>query len=158
MTAPTLFGMRCAEQVCVEAGEDLPRAIALVAAARATVAAQTGQRLAERNVILCNSAACYRRFGGGAERTISYPWLGMIVAGPVWRDYIIRHELVHWVQFSTFGALATMRMPVWKREGMAYALSKAPEDDIPEQYLPLIMTYRKWQGARPDDAIWAHDN
>jgi hypothetical protein len=154
LAAPGLFGLECAERVCVEQVEDLRQARELFATAAAAVETQTGLAVPRLNAVLCRSEDCYRRFGGGDERAISYPFLGTVIAGRSWQDYIIRHELIHWLQFEHFGAFETMRQPVWFREGMAYALSGAPDHDIPEPFKPWMAQYRGWQGERSPAAIF----
>lgn len=148
MLEPALFGLTCNQSVCVERSGDLDAALTLVTAARADVIALTDLQVPDLKIVLCRTADCYRLFGGGAERAISYPFLGMIVAGRSWQDYIIRHELIHWLQFGHFGAIETMTLPVWFREGMAYELSGAPDWDIPEPFRPWMAQYRHWQGER----------
>ncbi len=155
LAAPSLFGLHCVERVCTELEEDLAAAQGLVAKAAADVRAQTGLAIPQLNAALCRSDDCYRRFGGGDERAISYPFLGMAIAGHSWQDYIIRHELIHWLQFQHFGAIETMSHPIWFREGMAYALSSAPDWDIPDAFKTWMAQYRDWQAGRPDNTLFA---
>lgn len=154
LVGPLMFGLSCSEQVCVEEAGDITHAIKLMSAASKEVEALTGQTLPSRRMVLCSTSQCYQNFGGGQERAISFPWLGTVVAGPVWQRHIIRHELIHWLQFERFGAVETMSHPVWFREGMAYALSGAPDWDIPDHYQPMIAQYRRWQGQWDVDQIW----
>lgn len=154
LAAPSLFGLECSERVCVEQAEDMPQASELFASAAAAVETQTGLVVPRLNAVLCRSETCYRKFGGGEERAISYPFLGMVVAGRSWQDYIVRHELIHWLQFEYFGAFETMAQPVWFREGMAYALSGAPGHDIPDLFKSWMVQYLGWQGERSPTAIF----
>lgn len=144
MLAPEQFGLTCAQNLCVEKPGDLDVAMVLVTAAKADVIELAGLQVPDLKIVMCRTADCYRRFGGGSERAISFPYLGMIVAGHSWQDYIIRHELIHWLQFEHFGAVETMRLPGWLREGMAYDLSGAPDWDIPQPFKPWIGQYRRW--------------
>ncbi len=154
LAAPQVFGLFCAEQICVEAAQDLRRAQDLVSAASEEVEGLTEQTLPSLNIVLCSTLRCYQNFGGDQERAISFPWLGTVVSGPDWHDHIVRHELIHWLQFERFGAVATMLHPMWFREGMAYSLSGAPDWDIPEHYQPVIARYRRWQGQRDVERLW----
>ena len=155
MVGANLFGMTCSQSLCVETPDDLDVALALVTAAKADVSAQVGLQVPDLKIVMCRTADCYRRFGGGAERAMSYPYLGMIVAGRSWQDYIIRHELVHWLQFEHFGAFETMSLPLWLREGMAYELSGAPEWDVPTPFKPWIEQYRDWKGDRSAGEVFS---
>lgn len=155
LAAPTLFGTHCSGRVCSELPEDLPEASALIEGAAADVEAQTGLPTPSLKAILCRTDDCYRRFGGQDERAISYPFLGMVIAGHSWQDYILRHELIHWLQFQHFGAIETMNLPIWFREGMAYALSGAPDSDIPEPFKPWVKQYQDWQGERSSASVFS---
>jgi hypothetical protein len=148
LIAPGIFGMTCAGHVCVEAPDDLAEAGTLVAGAVAAVQAQAGLPVPDPRFVMCRSERCYQSFGGGAERAISYPFLGTLIAGHSWQDYIIRHELIHWLQFEHFGAFETMAHPAWFREGMAYALSGAPSWDVRDAFRPWQAQYLEWQGKR----------
>ncbi|MBJ3785467.1 hypothetical protein [Devosia sediminis] len=148
LVAPTLFGVTCADRICVERANDLPQARALIKAAIDDLEDQIGLAVPELAVVLCRTEACYRGFGGGAERAISFPFLGMLIAGRSWQDYIVRHELIHWLQFEHFGAVETMSYPAWFREGMAYALSDAPAWDVPQPFKPWADQFVTWRGDR----------
>lgn len=154
LAAPQILGLSCLERTCVEDAEDLQRAQDLVRAAVREVEVLTGQTVPPLTLVLCSTSECYKSFGGDRERAISFPWLGAVISGPDWQDYIIRHELIHWLQFDRYGAVETMSHPTWFREGMAYALSGAPDWDIPEHYQPMISRYRGWQEQRNLDGLW----
>ncbi len=155
LAAPGFFGAVCSDRVCAEHGADLDEAKALFAAASSAAQSRTGLAIPALNVVMCRSNECYRSFGGGTERAISFPYLGTVIAGRSWQDYIVHHELVHWLQFEHFGAFQTMGFPVWFREGMAYALSGAPDWDIPEAFKPWMAQFREWQSALPVSDIFA---
>lgn len=148
IATPQLFGMHCAAQVCTEDEQDLAAALELFRSARGEVEALADTKLPNLHAVMCKSDACYARFGGGAERAISFPFLGMVVAGRSWQNYIVRHEMIHWLQFEHFGAFETMSYPAWFREGMAYALSEAPASDIPPEFVQWMAQYREWEGKR----------
>lgn len=142
---PHLNGVVCDGPVCVEDPEQMARAAelyrnSLEALSRAKISLE-----ARPIFVYCSSTTCYRSFGGGNERAISFPYLGTVIAPTSWQRYITMHELVHWYQFEKIGAVATMLKPEWFREGMAYVYSGAPETDIPEHYLPMMERYRQWQ-------------
>ena len=155
MLGPQLFGLTCSKNVCVETPGDLEPALAIFTEAKADVIELAGLQVPDLKIVMCRTAECYRRFGGGEERAMSYPYLGMIVAGHSWQDYIIRHELAHWLQFEHFGAVETMRLPVWFREGMAYDLSGAPDWDIPQPFKSWMGQYRDWQGSRSAGEVFS---
>ena len=92
--------------------------------------------------VYCITAECYQSFGGGKERAISFPYLGTIISEESWQGYITQHELVHWYQFQELGAVKTMLVPEWFREGMAYYYSGAPNGGIPKHYFKQIEKFK----------------
>lgn len=157
MAAPPLFGLHCEGPVCVEDPKDASEAKALYRDALNHIGEHVKPLKADPRFIFCRTQSCYQRFGGGQERAISYPYLGTIIAPQSWQAYIVKHELVHCLQFQEYGAYQTMEKPVWLREGMAYALSGAPESDIPEAHMPLVRQYETWQQGKSAQQIWDAD-
>jgi hypothetical protein len=148
LLVPEWNGVTCTRSVCSDDPARLQHAVSLYRTTLGTFRVE-GRPFDHRpRFIYCTTALCYRNFGGGNERAISYPYLGTLIAPTSWQDYITRHELVHWVQFKELGAVTTMRTPVWFREGMAYALSGAPDSDIPDHYRPMIERYERWSAEK----------
>lgn len=145
---PELNGMYCQGAVCTDDPNRLKEVSALYAEAFDSLSVYGARLDRQPTFVYCTTEASYRSFGGGNERAISYPYLGTLIGPASWQDYITRHELVHWVQFRKLGALTTMQSPEWFREGMAYALSGAPESDIPAHYLPMIARYLDWSDGK----------
>jgi hypothetical protein len=138
-----VFGVQCIDFICYENGTDRQSVEQLYHAAANDISRLHLLKSRPR-FIFCVTSTCYRAFGGGNERAISYPFLGTVIAPDSWQPYIVKHEMVHWLQFQEFGALGTMRKPFWLREGMAYSLSAAPAWDIPQQHSKLVLQYEAW--------------
>lgn len=147
------LGVRCVDSLCYEKEIDRLSAERLYRSAVSDVARLHPLSSSPR-FIFCRTTTCYQRFGGGKERAISYPFLGTIIAPASWQPYIVRHELVHWLQFQEFGAFGTMQMPLWLREGMAYSLSEAPAWDIPEDHRKWVLRYEAWAKEKAIKDVW----
>jgi hypothetical protein len=153
VTIPAALGLYCHETLCVEHPADYPHAQIVYEQALLDVNTTVKKINESPRFIFCKSDACYKKFGGGAERAISYPYLGTILSGNSWQIYIVKHELIHWLQFQELGAIQTMRTPLWFREGMAYSLSGAPLNDVPPSHLPLMTQYQAWVQGRGN--VWS---
>jgi hypothetical protein len=152
--APELHGMTCADAVCVEQTERLAEATALYAAALARIDAR-GTPLRERpRMTFCATDACYRAFGGGAERAINYPWVGSLIAPTSWAPHFVRHELIHALQGQQLGEIGMLRKPAWFREGMAYAWSEPPAEDMPDAFVPLRERFEAWVAGIDAQRLW----
>lgn len=154
LLVPELHSMHCKDSVCVEDINALNKAETLYKTALAGLEKQGLLLNSNPRFVYCSTDQCYKNFGGENERAISYPFLGTIIAPASWQTYISQHELIHWIQFETLGAIATMQAPEWFREGMAYKFSDAPDTDIPEYYFPLIKQYTTWHAEKSWEDIW----
>jgi hypothetical protein len=144
LLVPQWNGVHCAQSVCSDNPSRLAKATAIYDEVLDRLDVHGVSVAGRPTFVYCTTDRCYRSFGGGQERAISYPFLGTLIAPTSWQDYITRHELVHWIQFRELGAVTTMQKPEWFREGMAYVLSNAPVSDIPEHYLPMMAQYEVW--------------
>jgi len=145
---PTFVGVKCHNAVCIDDPNRLETAQSLYAAALQNLQSKGIATPLNPRFVYCSTAECYKAFGGGNERAISFPFLGAVIAPESWQVYITQHEFVHWLQFTELGAIATMRKQEWFREGMAYYFSDAPVADIPPHYLPMIERYQQWHGEK----------
>ena len=133
----------CGENICVEDQNDF---LALNLLFQETIDSIKAKGLDNANLpyfVFCKSQTCYSQFGGRSEIAISFPWLGTVVSLEGWNKTIIKHELIHWVQFENFGPVTTMLMPEWFREGMAYSLSGAYNNQIPSHYREGVKMYKE---------------
>lgn len=142
LLAPQAYGMYCRMNICVESQELFEEAERLFRKAKDDLAVTGIVILRDPRIVYCKTNKCYKSFGGGRERAISFPYLGVIISEASWQGYITKHELIHWYQFQELGSIKTMLVPDWFREGMAYHYSGAPNSDIPEHYLEDIEKFK----------------
>ena len=80
LLAPELNGVTCSESVCVDDAMHLSQAKALYESAHEHVSSRLTPLTDRPLMVFCSTAACYRSFGGGSERAITYPKLGSLIA------------------------------------------------------------------------------
>ena len=133
MLAPETFGLSpVAKNIYVEAGtEQAAKDEIQKAVARAEIAirAAYGRVQSRPVVIVCASRDCYGAFGG-SKNTLggSFIFINRLLLSPEGNNWhFIAHEWSHRELFSRLSLRAWWQMPVWFDEGLAVAISEAPE-------------------------------
>lgn len=152
---PELNGVACSESVCVDDIERMREAKALYDSAHDYVSAELSPLANRPLMVFCSHAKCYRSFGGGLERAITYPNIGSLIAPTSWSPHFARHELIHALQAQELGPVRMLRGPEWFREGMAYSVSKPPADDMPPQFWTFRDQYEEWAAGFEGTEIWS---
>ena len=130
---PEAFGLTClTDNLCVEDMSTVAEATKLRDDALRFVAVNVGPIDQPPRVLFCRSEDCFARFGDPAVAALYFWGLDtLLINDKGWRDYIVRHELIHHWQVEQFGALQASRLPRWYIEGMAYSISQDPRDPLP---------------------------
>jgi len=130
LLAPELFGLvPIGERLYVEQGTDAAKQDALrvaVARAEASIRDAFGSLQSRPVIHACFSAQCLAAFGG--EGTFAKVYVDRILLsarGTNWQ--FIAHEWSHAELFSRLSLSGWRRTPNWFDEGLAVALSEAPE-------------------------------
>lgn len=155
LLAPEWHGLVCRDSVCVDDAAKLAQATALYEAALADVGAALGAVDGRPLMVFCSARDRYRAFGGGAERAITYPHLGSLIAPESWAPYFARRELIHVLRMQRLGAMRMLSAPAWFREGMAYSLSAPPPEDMPEAFVAWRTEYEGWAAGIAPTALWS---
>ncbi len=143
--APQLEGLTCRGSVCVDDPSRGAEALALYRDAVQQVQASVGTLDTMPRAVFCSTAACSEKFGFTAVLAYTVGTSAIVISHRAWRPYLIRHELIHYLQNERLGSIrAWLFKPVWFREGMAYAMSGDPRVPLPE---PL-------EGYRSQFEIW----
>ena len=151
---PERYGLICTAQlVCIDDLSRLNEAVALRQEAAAFVTRTLGPFRTQPRVLFCATEACYAQFADVRTRGINFGTRGAVIGPRGWRDYIVRHELIHHLQNERFGELRTATLPGWYVEGMAYSLSADPRRPLPgddierwrAQYEAWIAAGNTWQ-------------
>jgi len=124
LACPQCFGLvPIADQVYAEPDldpEQRDRMLAMITAARRKIVAGYGSDSGTPRILVCRSADCYRRIGGGAEAGVAIMNRGLILAPRGADPVIATHELSH-VEFHRRSGSATV--PQWFDEGLAVVIS-----------------------------------
>jgi hypothetical protein len=90
----------------------------MIEAASRRVAAFYGEQTTHPRVLICSTAACYRRIGGGGEKGRALRTGALLLAPAGANETIAAHELSH-LEFHERLGSARDRVPHWFDEGLA---------------------------------------
>lgn len=148
--------MRCVgERICTDDVSRHADAARLYAAARDFVTASVGNFEAEPRVVFCATQACFRSFGFDRAAAHTIGVSGIVLAPRGWKDYVLRHEMIHHLQAERLGVIRQWRMPGWFSEGMAYAFSEDPRPNLGPPSQGHRSRFRTWYRAVDKEKLWA---
>ena len=152
--APTLNGVTCVAQVCVED----PSKLALAQALQHNAIAAVGRKLVPLKqaplTVFCSTRTCYQSFGGGMERGAAILNWGVILPPESWVAHIVEHEYIHILQAQQLGLLGRERTPLWFKEGMPFLISAPPAYDLPAYARPFVAQYKAWEQKEGRSNVW----
>lgn len=155
VVAPELVGIACDQApVCVDDPARLQAAQQLYAEGMAFVAHDVSPLAGAPRFIFCATQACADAFGLGARSAVTVGTWGTVVGPRAWKDYYVRHELIHHLQGQRLGVLQRMLKPTWLIEGMAYALSQDPRSPLAEPWEGHRAQFKAWYGRIAKDRLW----
>jgi len=133
--SPEKAGMTCPDAtLCIEDTARLAQARALRAEGARFVQARFGAFERQPRVLFCTTPECSAKFGMDGPIALTFGTAGIVIGHRGWRDYVIRHEMIHHRQGEVFGPTQTsLVLPKWFIEGAAYALSEDPRRPLPRQ-------------------------
>ena len=153
--APELAGVSCvSEFICTNDVARHEEATILYDEAYEFVVSSVGTIERKPRVVFCSTQACFRSFGfdKSAARTVG---LSGIVLGPRgWKDYYLRHEMVHHLQAERLGVIRLWLMPDWFTEGMAYVFSEDPRPEIAEPSQGYRSEFERWYRSVDRRDLW----
>ncbi|WP_240980107.1 hypothetical protein [Ramlibacter agri] len=153
--APTLVGVTCVRSnVCVD---DLARsgdAQALYDEAVAFVSARLAPMDRPPRIVFCWTQRCAEAFGLGDRAAVMMGTWGAVIGPRAWTYWIVRHELIHYVQARHLNALAMLLKPRWLVEGMAYALSEDPRQPLAEPWESDRRRFLAWYAHVGPERMW----
>ena len=144
--SPELFGLtRIAADVYIEQDADDVRKVALTDAvikARNAIKLAYGDIHAHPKISACITEECFWKFGGRGEFAKVYGTL-VLLSPRALNWHFIAHEWSHAEMITRLNLSAWKRMPQWFDEGLAVAISEAPEHSEDHwQYLVMTDTPR----------------
>lgn len=109
-------------------------------------------------VIFCSTVACAESFGLGARSAVTVARFGTVIGPNAWKNYYVRHEMIHVLQAEQIGVIRLLFKPEWFIEGMAYTLSDDPRDKLIEPFETDRKLFRTWYQAIGKDSVWSAAN
>lgn len=152
--APTLNGMTCVAQVCVEEASKLALAQTLQHSAVEAVGRKLVPLEQAPLTVFCSTRECYQSFGGGMERGAAILDWGVILPPESWVAHIVEHEYIHMLQAQQLGLLGREATPLWFKEGMPFLISAPPAHDLPAYARPLVAQYQTWEQKEGRSHVW----
>lgn len=153
--APSLVGIGCvSETVCTDDLSKSQDAVALYAEAHHFVSVTLNPFKTQPKVIFCATDRCADAFGLGARSAVTVGHFGSVIGPRAWKNYYVRHELIHVAQAEQLGTIALLFKPQWFVEGMAYGLSEDPRPTLAESYESDQVTFRKWLQTIDRRDLW----
>ncbi len=154
--APELvIGVTCLEDIiCTDDVSRVTEVENLYKDARSFVESSIAKFSVSPRVVFCTSMNCYNRFGFSRASAKSIGGLGIVVGPNGFRDYYIRHEMIHYLQVENLGLYRQWRSPEWFKEGMAYSLSKDPRVALSEPFQQYRDLFDNWYQSIEKSRLW----
>lgn len=154
--APGLVGVHCVSAtICTDDPAHLGDARALYEEAQAFVSRQVAPIGEPPKVIFCWTQQCADAFGLGARAAVTVGTLGTVIGPRAWRYWLVRHEMIHYVQGRRLNVLALLLKPQWFVEGMAYALSEDPRRPLGEPWETDRRLFLDWYAKVGRERLWS---
>jgi hypothetical protein len=155
VTHPAVFGITCFnEVVCLDDASKLEEAQRLYAESANFVSDTVGSIEGSPKVIFCSSVKCNDAFGLGARSAVTFGRMGTVIAHNSWHSHIVRHELIHFLQYERLGVLRVLLMPDWIIEGMAYSMSLDSRSELEEPWQHYRSKFSNWYGSIDKNNLW----
>ena len=153
--APQWNGVTCVtEHLCVEAADQVEKAIILYESALSFVDESVGKVQNKPRITFCSSAECFGAFGFRAPAKAKTVGLSGIVVGPDgWDKHILRHEIIHHLQSEQLGIIRQWLSPPWFKEGMAYYLSDDTRS-LAEPFKSYRDKFAGWYHQLGKEHVW----
>lgn len=148
-------GITCINSdLCLEDSWRYQEAKRLYVNALRFVSLEVGEFQQKPRVIFCSTEACYRWFGFKGASASNVGIFGMVISSRGWKNYYLRHEMIHHRQVEEFGLLASLFKPEWLTEGMAYYLSGDPRHQLSDRWQGDREKFQEWLGRVGNNNLW----
>ena len=153
--APEWAGVPCvSERLCLDDPGREAEAAALYDEAHDFVTSRVGAIEHRPRAIFCSTKACFRSFGFDAAAAHTVGVSGIVVGPRGWKDYYLRHEMIHHLQAERLGVVRQRLLPDWFTEGMAYSLSGDPRPAVSEPRKGFREKFERWYRSVGKDRVW----
>jgi len=151
---PEAFGVHCNPQnLCVDDVAQLAAAESLLNASKNYLETQWGLAVTETKIIFCSTEQCRSTFGLANKAGFTLGSFAIAIAPRGWKQNYVAHELIHHWQADHFGSLTLFTGEQWLIEGMAYALSNDPRQELHQPFESYRQQFNDWQKCHADIAL-----
>jgi len=148
---PEAFGVRCNQQnLCVDDFSELAKAESLLYDSKSDLARQWGLSIGETKIIFCSTEQCRSAFGLSNKAGFTLGSFAIAIAPRGWQQHYVAHELIHHWQADRFGSLVLLSGEKWLIEGMAYALSNDPRQELHQPFESYRQRFNDWHKLHAD--------
>ena len=154
VVAPELLGISCSNNICIEKISRHDEALRLYKDGLDFVNVNVGTIESNPRIIFCSSKSCFQSFGLGKRSAATIGKFGIVISPRAWKEYYVRHEIIHHLQNERLGMVKVWRGPQWFMEGMAYALSEDPRAELSEPFQEYRSRFRAWYKEIDGSGLW----
>jgi len=155
LLAPELAGVSCvSDTICMDDVARHAEATVLYDEAYAFVRSTVGAFRRGPRVIFCSTETCFRSFGFDRAVAQAVGVSGIVLGPRGWKDYYLRHEMIHHLQAERLGVIRQWLMPGWFTEGMAYAFSQDPRPVLADPWQEYRAAFESWYQVVGKDDLW----
>ena len=141
-------------EICLDDESKHPEASRLYEESLYFVALTTGFFKKPPRIIFCSTEKCFQSFGFNKASAGTVGRWGIVISPRGWKDYYVRHEMIHHRQAEELGMLAVLQTPEWFIEGMAYSLSADPRQPLSEPWRSHRAQFNAWLRKAGRDRLW----
>ena len=153
--APELAGVSCvSEVICLEDASRYDEAARLYDEGLHFVNSSVGAIARKPRIIFCASTACFQSFGFNRAAAHTVGKSGIVISPRGWKDYTVRHEMIHHLQAERMGVIRQWRSPAWFTEGMAYSLGRDPRTNLGEPWQGYRSEFENWYRTVGAERVW----
>jgi hypothetical protein len=142
---PEINGVECLTQaICIDDTTRHDEAEALVAASVVDVENVLGSLKNYPKFVLCSTQRCYEKFGFKRAAAHAIGKSGIVIGPRGWMPHYVKHEIIHHWQAENIGIIKMLFVDEWLIEGMAYALSNDPRQELEQPWQSHREKFIQW--------------
>jgi hypothetical protein len=154
--SPVLAGVTCiSEYICTDDISHYQAASSLYDDALNFVDSNIDTINYKPRIIFCTTDNCFHTFGFGKQSAATVGTFGIVIGPHAWKQFYVRHEMIHHLQGEKLGLLKFWKEPSWFIEGMAYSLSKDPRPQLAEPWQQYREHFNQWYGEIRKENLWS---
>jgi len=148
-------GVSCIDPtICIDDESRYSDAHELYESALHFVTSAAGPFRQNPRVVFCTTEACFQSFGFNRASASAVGKFGIVVSPRGWKDYYLRHEMIHHRQDEELGVFSVLFWPEWLIEGMAYSFSHDPRHTLAERWQHARAEFESWLKEVGTDTMW----